>query len=104
MLVAKKERMERLIASIDDILKGENKMDFSIFNEDDICTLYDDMVANMNEEQKAIFVNHYGSMEKFKGHFMENAASEKAQMNFAKLVEWYGSKGGFRIRKNFQRF
>lgn len=28
MLVAKKERMERLIASIDDILKGENKMDF----------------------------------------------------------------------------
>ena len=32
MLVAKKERMERLIASIDDILKGENKMDFSVFN------------------------------------------------------------------------
>ena len=28
MLVAKKERMERLITSIDDILKGENKMDF----------------------------------------------------------------------------
>lgn len=28
MLVAKKERMEHLIASIDDILKGENKMDF----------------------------------------------------------------------------
>ena len=27
MLVTKKERMERLIASIDDILKGENKMD-----------------------------------------------------------------------------
>lgn len=31
MLVTKKERMERLIASIDDILKGENKMDFTIF-------------------------------------------------------------------------
>ena len=31
MLVAKKERMERLITSIDDILKGENKMDFAIF-------------------------------------------------------------------------
>ena len=30
MLVTKKERMERLIASIDDILKGENKMDFAI--------------------------------------------------------------------------
>ena len=32
MLVAKKERMEHLIASIDDILKGENKMDFAIFS------------------------------------------------------------------------
>ena len=33
MLVTKKERMERLIASIDDILKGENKMDFTIFTD-----------------------------------------------------------------------
>ena len=32
MLVAKKERMEHLIASIDDILKGENKMDFAVFS------------------------------------------------------------------------
>ena len=30
MLVSKKERMERLIASIDDILKGDNKMDFAV--------------------------------------------------------------------------
>ena len=30
MLIAKKERMERLISSIDDILKGENKMDFAV--------------------------------------------------------------------------
>ena len=33
MLVAKKERMERLIASLDDILKGDNKMDFTVFDE-----------------------------------------------------------------------
>ena len=36
MLVTKKERMERLIASIDDILKGENKMDFTIFTKTEV--------------------------------------------------------------------
>ncbi|MGN0298806.1 MAG: MerR family transcriptional regulator [Lachnospiraceae bacterium] len=92
MLVAKKERMERLIANIDDILKGENKMDFTVFGEAEIRTLYDSMVTNMNEEQKAIFIEHYGSMEEFKKQFLENAASEQAQKNFAKVVEWYGNK------------
>lgn len=32
MLIAKKERMEHLITNIDDILKGENTMDFAIFD------------------------------------------------------------------------
>lgn len=92
ILVAKKERMERLIASMDDILEGENRMDFTVFDEVEICALYEDIEANMNEEQKAVFVDYYGSMEMFREHFMKNAGSKKAQMNFAKLVEWYGSK------------
>ena len=40
VLVLKKERLERIIASIDDILKGENKMDFEIFSKADIEQLY----------------------------------------------------------------
>lgn len=92
MLVAKKERMERLIASIDDILKGDNRMDFTVFSEEEIRAMHDSMVQNMNEEQKAIFIEHYGSMEAFREHYLEGAASEQAQKNFAKLVEWYGSK------------
>lgn len=92
MLVAKKERVERLIASIDNLLKGDNKMDFAVFNETEIHTLYDSMEENMNEEQKAIFIEHYGSMEAFKRNFLERAASKQAQRNFAKVVEWYGDK------------
>lgn len=92
MLMAKKERMERLIASIDDILKGDNKMDFTVFNETEIRTLYDNIVENMNDEQKKIFIEHYGSLEAFEEHFMKEAADEKVQKNFAKIVEWYGSK------------
>lgn len=92
MLVAKKERMERLIASIDDILKGENQMDFEVFSKTEIEDTYRSMVSNMSDEQRAIFIEHYGSMEGFEKHFMESASSEGAQKNFQKVVEWYGSK------------
>ncbi len=92
MLVAKKERLERLIANMDEILKGENRMDFTVFDETEIRGLYDSMAANMNEEQKKVFISQYGSMEEFEKRFLESASSEKAQKNFAKLVEWYGSK------------
>jgi len=92
MLVAKKERTERLIANIDDILKGENQMNFEIFTEPEIEDMYSSMVSKMDKEQVAIFIEHYGSMEEFQKHFIKNASTEAAQKNFQKVVEWYGSK------------
>lgn len=92
VLILKKERLERLIASIDDILKGENRMDFEIFSKTDVEQLYEAFVDHMSEENKAVFIEKYGSMERYKKHFMESASGEKAQKNYAKLVEWYGDK------------
>lgn len=37
-------------------------MDFAIFNQNEIETIYDSMVSNMSEEQKAIFIKEHGSM------------------------------------------
>ena len=67
-------------------------MDYTVFNETEIRTMYDDMINNMNDEQKQIFIDRYGSMETFREHFLKNAASEQAQKNFSKVIEWYGSK------------
>ncbi|MBR1853375.1 MAG: MerR family transcriptional regulator [Lachnospiraceae bacterium] len=92
MLVAKRDRMDRLITSIDDILKGENRMDFTVFDETEIRAMYQSIAENLNHEQKEIFIEQYGSMEAFEEQFMKNASSEQAQKNFAKVVEWYGSK------------
>ena len=47
MLVAKKERMERLIAGIDDILKGDDRMDFTIFNRTETEEKFQSMVEHM---------------------------------------------------------
>lgn len=92
MLVAKKERIERLIASIDNILRGENRMDFEVFSKSEIEDMYNSMEANMSEELKNLFIEQYGSIEAWKKEFLESAASEAVQKNFQKVVEWYGSK------------
>lgn len=92
MLVSKKERMERLIASIDRILKGDITMDFEVFSKTELEDMYNSMAANMSGEQKAIFIEQYGSMEEWKKNFLERASTEAVQKNYQKIVEWYGSK------------
>lgn len=92
MLVSKKERMERLIANIDKLLKGEKQMDFTVFGREEIEDMYTSMTEHMSDEQKDIFIRHYGSLEAFREHFIESASSEAAQKNFQKVVEWYGDK------------
>ena len=92
MLLRKKERMERLIASIDRLLRGEERMDFEVFSRREMEEIWDSMYENCNEAQKAIFISHYGSKEAWRRQCLESAASEEAQQNFAKIIEWYGSK------------
>ena len=95
MLTAKKERMERLIASIDDILKGENKMDFAVFSKTEIEEMFQTMVEHMPENMRNIAIKEFGSMEQWKKHYMEVVSSEKMQKGYAKVVEWYGGKDKF---------
>ncbi|MBE5849681.1 MAG: MerR family transcriptional regulator [Lachnospiraceae bacterium] len=92
MLCAKSQRIERIIASIDEMLKGDQNMDLTVFDETEIRTMFTDMLQNMNESQKQIFIDHYGSIEAWEQHMMEAASDEKVQKNFAKVVEWYGGK------------
>lgn len=92
MLLAKKQRVERLIASIDDILKGDSKMEFEIFNKNEIEEIHNAMVVNMTDAQKQIFIDLYGDMEKWRENFLEKASTSEVQRNFEKVVEWYGDK------------
>src|SRR5699024_8485060 len=73
-------------------LKGDNTMmDFEVFNKTELEDVHNSMVDNMSEEQKSIFIEHYGSMEEWKKKFLEDASTEAAQKKFRKIVEWYGS-------------
>jgi DNA-binding transcriptional MerR regulator len=92
MLRAKSQRIERIIASIDEMLKGDQNMDLTVFDETEIRTMFTDMLQNVNESQKQIFIDLYGSIEAWEQHMMKAASDEKVQKNFAKVVEWYGDK------------
>lgn len=95
MLVTKKERMERLIASIDDILKGEKKMDFTIFTKTEVEEMFQTMLEHMPENMRNIAIKEFGSIEQWKKHYMEVVSSEEMQKGYAKVVEWYGGKDKF---------
>ena len=95
MLVAKKERMERLINSIDDILKGDNKMDFAIFSKTEVEEMFQTMIEHMPENMKNLAVKEFGSVEEWKKHYIEVVSAEEMQKGYAKVVEWYGGKEKF---------
>lgn len=95
MLIAKKARMERLIASIGDILKGENHMDFTVFSKTEIEELFQTMFENMPENLRQTAIEEFGSVEEWRKHYIETVSSEDMQKRYAKVVEWYGGKSAF---------
>lgn len=93
MLIAKKERIERLINRIDDILKGEDKMDFEVFNKKEIEELFSIMVRNcMPDELRETAAQEFGGMEQWKEHYIETVSGENVQKCYLKMVEWFGGK------------
>lgn len=55
LLELKRDRLDRLIDTIDDILKGENSMNFEVFSQTDIEEMCDFMMQKMSDQQKEIF-------------------------------------------------
>ncbi len=92
ILELERDRLERLISSIDDSLKGVNNMNFEVFDKREIQQLYQTMMSNMKEAQIDTIIQEYGDLDRYQQHFMENAGSVHAQKNFGKVVEWYGGK------------
>ena len=93
--------MERLIASIDDIMKGENRMDFAVFSKTEIEEMFQTMLEHMPEDMKELSIKEFGSIEQWKEHYMEVVSREEMQKSYAKVAEWYGGKDKYlSIAKN----
>lgn len=92
MLLTKIKRMERLVASIDDILKGENKMDFAIFNKTEMDEMFQAMVGHMPEEIKQKAIEEFGGLDQWHEHYIKTISSDDMQKRYQKMLEWFGGK------------
>jgi len=95
MLTAKMERLEHLVASIDDILKGDNRMDFAIFNRTEIEGMFQAMLEHMPEEIKKTAIDEFGGLDQWQEHYIKTVSSEDMQKRYQKMVEWFGGKEGY---------
>ena len=92
MLSAKKERLERLIAGIDGILKGEDTMDFAIFDRTELEEIARSALERMPDALREHIAQEFGSAQQWREHYVERASREDVQKAFAKMAEWYGGK------------
>lgn len=92
MLVAKKERMERLISSIDDILKGDNKMDFAIFSKAEIEEMFQTMFDNMPDNMRELAVKEFGSVGEWKNIIWKWFPQKKCRKATQRLLSGMAEK------------
>lgn len=95
MLISEKERLERLIDSIDVALKGANTMDFTVFNKEESSKMFSAMLEHMPDEIRDTAIKGFGSVEEWRAHYLNAVSSEEVQKQYAKIVEWYGGKEAY---------
>lgn len=95
MLAAKKERLERLIAGIDELLKGEKQVDFAIFDQSELEEMFRVTYERVPERIRQTAEEEFGGLERWREHYLRVVSSPKMQRMYAKMVEWYGGKKAY---------
>ena len=98
MLLTKIKRMEHLVASIDDILKGDNKMDFAIFNKTEMDEMFQVMTEHMPEEIKQKAIDEFGGLNQWHEHYIKAVSSDDMQKRYRKMLEWLAGKNNILLR------
>ncbi len=86
LLTAKRNRLSRLIEQMEQILKGDNVMDFSVFEHKELEEVYRSRFEQMDEYFQQSFIKEHGSIDAFIEHAVKNAAKIKAS-----AIKHYGS-------------
>lgn len=95
VLAQKKMHLERLLSSVDSILKGEKEMDFTVFRKEDIEELFQIFVKNAPESILTASIQDFGSMEAFRKNYVEKTLKLYNQPETKQiLLEAYGDKEG----------
>ncbi len=86
LLLAKRNRLTRLIEQMDQILKGEDILDFSIFEHNELEEVLRNRLMQLDEDYQQTLINQYGSLDAFIRQILENGDKIKES-----AVKYYGS-------------
>ena len=92
LLSAKKERLERLIASVDRLLQGDETMDFAVFSRTDIEEIIEATIERMPEFMRRSILKEFGGIDQWRRHYLDRALKADMQRGYASLVNGYGDK------------
>jgi len=86
LLTAKRNRLTKLIEQMACILKGDNAMDFTIFEHNELEEVYRSRIMQLEAEYQQELINIYGSIDAF----IERAMKNKAHIEDS-AIKHYGS-------------
>lgn len=89
LLERKRNRLNRIIELIDDVMKGVNTMSFGAFTEEDVKKIIDHSLELQSQESLDAIVEKFGSLENYRASMEENLKDES---RVAELIKIYGSK------------
>ena len=86
LLTARRNRLTKLIEQMECILKGDNAMDFTIFEHNELEEVYRSRIMQLEAEYQQELINIYGSID----GFIERAMKNKAHIEDS-AIKHYGS-------------
>ena len=89
LLEQKRNRLNALIELIEDRMKGVNAMNFEMFTDEDVNKIMEHSLEVMEQKDKDIIIDKYGTLEDYKQLMAQGLKDEKQMAQFIKI---YGSK------------
>jgi len=86
LLTARRNRLTKLIEQMECILKGDNAMDFTIFEHNELEEVYRSRIMQLEAEYQQELINIYGNIDAF----IERAMKNKAHIEDS-AIKHYGS-------------
>jgi DNA-binding transcriptional MerR regulator len=86
LLTAKRNRLTKLIEQMEQILEGNNPMDFSVFEHNELEEVFRSRLMQLDADYQQSLINIYGSLEAFIERMLNNEDKIKES-----AIKYYGS-------------
>ncbi|MDF2544185.1 MAG: putative transcriptional regulator [Herbinix sp.] len=86
LLTAKRNRLNKMIEQMEQILEGSNSMDFSIFEHNELKEVFKNRMSQLDDDYQQALINRFGSLDACIENMMKNEDQIKDT-----ATQYYGS-------------